>query len=41
VPFPSVYESFLDIIGIFSFDLGWILSAACLATGIGFYDKLL
>lgn len=41
VPFPSAYERFLEIIGIFSFDLGWILSAACLATGIDFYDKLL
>jgi len=36
-----VYDWFLGIIGIFSFDLGWILSAACLATGIGFFDKLL
>eukprot|EP00752_Nemacystus_decipiens_P010943 g9725.t1 len=41
VPFPSAYEKFLGIIGIFSFDLGWMLSAACLATGISFFDKLL
>lgn len=41
VPFPSVYERFLEIIGVFSFDLGWVLSAACLATGIDYYDKLL
>ncbi|CAM9587167.1 unnamed protein product [Ectocarpus fasciculatus] len=40
-PFPPIYEKFLSIIGIFSFDLGWILSAACLTTGIDFYDKLL
>ncbi|CAN0138387.1 unnamed protein product, partial [Pylaiella littoralis] len=41
VPFPPVFEKFLAVIGIFSFDLGWILSAACLSLGIGFYDKLL
>ncbi|CAM9349550.1 unnamed protein product, partial [Hapterophycus canaliculatus] len=41
VPFPPVYEKFLTTIGVFSFDLGWILSASCLATRIGFYDKLL
>lgn len=41
MPYPPVYERFLAIIGIFSFDLGWILSAACLATKIGFYEKLL
>ncbi|CAM9686049.1 unnamed protein product, partial [Ectocarpus sp. 12 AP-2014] len=40
-PFPPIYEKFLSIISIFSFDLGWILSAACLTTGIDFYDKLL
>ncbi|CBJ33868.1 probable extracellular nuclease (ISS) [Ectocarpus siliculosus] len=41
VPFPPVYEKFLSIIGIFSFDLGWMMSAACLTAGIDFYDKLL
>lgn len=41
VPFPPVYEKFLGIIGIFSFDLGWLISAACLTAGIDFYDKLL
>lgn len=41
VPFPPVYEKFLSIIGIFSFDLGWMISAACLTAGIDFYDKLL
>ncbi|CAM9462085.1 unnamed protein product, partial [Ectocarpus sp. 12 AP-2014] len=41
VPFPPVYEKFLSIIGIFSFDLGWVISAACLTAGIDFYDKLL
>ncbi|CAM9140361.1 unnamed protein product [Ectocarpus sp. 12 AP-2014] len=41
VPFPPVYEKFLSIIGIFSFDLGWMISAACLTAGVDFYDKLL
>ena len=41
VPFPSVYKKFLETIGVFNLDLGWIVSAACLATGIGFFDKLL
>ena len=39
--FPPVYEKFLAVIGMFSMDLGWVLSAACLATGITFYVKLL
>lgn len=41
VPFPPIYDKFLSVTGIFSFDLGWILSAACLTTDISFYDKLL
>jgi len=41
VPFPEVYERFLAIIGIFSFDLSWILSAACVTVGLDFYDELL
>ncbi|CAM9101274.1 unnamed protein product, partial [Laminaria digitata] len=39
--FPPIYDKFLSVIGIFSMDLGWILSAACLATDVTFYDKLL
>ena len=39
--FPPVYEKFLAVIGMFSMDLGWVLSASCLATSITFYDKLL
>lgn len=39
--FPPIYDEFLSVIGMFSMDLGWILSAACLATGVTFYDKLL
>lgn len=39
--FPPIYDKFLSVIGMFSLDLGWILSAACLATGVTFYDKLL
>lgn len=41
VGFPPIYEKFLSIIGIFSLDLGWMLSATCVAAGIDFYDKLL
>ena len=41
VTFPPIYETFLSIIGVFSLDLGWILSATCLASDVDFYDKLL
>lgn len=41
VTYPPIYEDFLETIGLFSFDLGWVLSASCLATKITFYDKLL
>ena len=41
VPFPAVYNKFLSFIEIFSFDLGWILSAACITVGFDFYDELL
>lgn len=41
VQFPPVFEKFLSILGIFSFDLTWIFSAACLAAGVDFHDKLL
>lgn len=41
VPFPEVYEKFLSLTGIFSFDLSWILSATCMTDDLDFYDKLL
>lgn len=41
VPFPEVYDKFLSVIRIFSFDLSWILSAACLTVDLDFYDELL
>lgn len=41
VPFPEVYDKFLSVIRIFSFDLSWILSAACLTVDLDFYDQLL
>lgn len=41
VTFPPIYETFLSVIGVFSLDLGWILSATCLASEVDFYDKLL
>lgn len=36
MPFPSAYEKFLSFIRLFSFDLGWLLSAACLTTAIDY-----
>lgn len=41
VAYPPIYEKFLSVIGIFSLDLAWILSAACITTNVNFYDKLL
>lgn len=41
MPLPPIYERFLETIGMFNFDLGWVLSAACVITGLDFYDKLL
>lgn len=39
--FPPAYQTYLEMISLFSFDLGWVLSAACLTTGMTFYSKLL
>ena len=41
VTFPPIYEAFLSMIGVFSLDLGWILSVTCLASDVDFFDKLL
>lgn len=41
VTFPPAYEKFLSVVGVFSMDLGWILSSTCLASEVDFYDKLL
>ncbi|CAM9095530.1 unnamed protein product, partial [Laminaria digitata] len=41
VAYPPIYEKFLSIIGVFTLDLAWILSASCLTTDVDFYDKLL
>ena len=41
VVYPPIYEMFLSIIGVFSLDLAWILSAACITTDVNFYHKLL
>ena len=41
VAYPPIYETFLSIIGVFSLDLAWILSAACITTDVNFYHKLL
>ena len=41
VEYPPIYEKFLSAIGMFSLDMSWILSAACLTTEVSFYGKLL
>lgn len=38
---PTIYKRFVSFVGVVTFDLGWIFSAACLTNGVSFYDKLL
>ncbi|CAM9121027.1 unnamed protein product, partial [Pylaiella littoralis] len=40
VHYPDVYQRFLDILDVFSFDFGWIFSAGCVFN-VGFHDRLL
>ncbi|CAN0064352.1 unnamed protein product, partial [Hapterophycus canaliculatus] len=40
VTYPDVYQRFLDGLDVFNFDLGWILSAACVIE-VDFHDRLL
>eukprot|EP00903_Cladosiphon_okamuranus_P014549 g13496.t1 len=40
VSYPAVYQSFLDGLNVFNFDLSWILSAACVVD-VDFHDRLL
>ena len=40
VIYPDVYQDFLDGLGFFNFDLGWVLSASCVVD-IDFHDRLL
>ncbi|CAM9601541.1 unnamed protein product, partial [Ectocarpus fasciculatus] len=40
VTYPDVYQTFLDGLKLFNFDLGWILSAGCVAY-VDFHDRLL
>lgn len=41
MPMPTIYKSFISIVRVVTFDLGWIFSAACVTDGMNFYEKLL
>ncbi|CAM9650623.1 unnamed protein product [Scytosiphon promiscuus] len=40
VAYPDVYQRLLDVLDVFNFDLGWVLSAGCVID-IDFHDRLL
>ena len=40
VTYPAVYQSFLDALDVFNFDLGWVISAGCVFD-VDFHDRLL
>ena len=40
VAYPQVYQTFLDGLNVFNFDLSWILSAGCIVD-VDFHDRLL
>ena len=40
VAYPDIYQRFLDALEVFSFDLSWVLSAACVVD-VDFHDRLL
>ena len=40
VTYPGVYQDFLNAIDIINFDLGSVLAAGCMWTGIDFHDRL-
>ena len=40
VTYPEVYQRFLNGVDILNFDLGWVLSTACLVT-VDYHDRLL
>ena len=40
VTFPDVYQDLLDVLDLFNFDLGWVLSAGCVID-TDFHDRLL
>lgn len=39
--YPEAYEKFLKAVDVVNLDLGWMVSAGCLWTGIDFHDRLL
>ncbi|CAM9479810.1 unnamed protein product [Ectocarpus fasciculatus] len=41
VTYPGVYQNFLSAIDVINFDLGSMISAGCLWSGIDFHDRLL
>ena len=40
VAYPDIYQRFVDALGVFNFDLTWILSATCVID-VDFHDRLL
>ncbi|CAN0076931.1 unnamed protein product, partial [Ectocarpus fasciculatus] len=40
ITYPEVYQRFLDVLDVFNFDLGWVLSAGCVLD-LDFHDRLL
>ena len=40
VTYPDVYQTFLDGLNVFNFDISWVLSAGCIVD-IDFHDRLL
>ena len=40
VTYPEIYQRFVDALEVFNFDLGWVMSAACVID-IDFHDRLL
>lgn len=41
VTYPKPYEDFLKIVDTVNVDLGWMVSAGCIWSGIDFHDRLL
>lgn len=41
ITFPEVYQNFLNAINVINFDLGSMLAAGCIWSGIDFHDRLL
>ncbi|CAN0460109.1 unnamed protein product, partial [Scytosiphon promiscuus] len=41
VTYPGAYQTFLSALNILNFDIGFIVSAGCLWSGIDFHDRLI